>query len=60
MEGGKRRAVMLNLFQHRQIEVNKPKSSGRKRDFRALATLKQVQGDGKACRHSELVSESPD
>ena len=36
---------MLNLFQHRQIEVNKPKSRRRKRDFRALATLKQVQGD---------------
>ncbi len=51
---------MLNLFQHRQIEVDKPKSRRRKRDFRALATLKQVQGDGKACRHSELVSESPD
>ena len=38
---------MLNLFQHRQIEVNKPKSCRRKRDFHALATLNQVQGDEK-------------
>ena len=51
---------MLNLFQHRQIEVNKPKSCRRMRDFHVLATLKQVQGDKMACRHSELVSESPD
>ena len=47
MEGGKKRAVMLNLFQHRQIEVNKPKSCRRKRDFQAPATLKQAQGDKK-------------
>jgi len=38
---------MLNLFQHRQIEVNKPKSCRRKRDFHAPATLKRVQGDKK-------------
>ncbi len=39
------RAVIPNLFRNRQIEVDKPKSCRRKRDFQAHAPLNQVQGD---------------
>ena len=37
--------VMLNLFQHRQIEVDMFQSRRRKREFHVFATLKRVQGD---------------
>ena len=42
------RIVIPNSFRNRKVEVDKLKSSRRKRDFRVLATLKQVQGDESA------------
>ena len=41
----KKYAVIPNLIRNRKIEVDKPESCRRKRDFHTLATLKRVQGD---------------
>ena len=45
VQGDENRAVIPNSFRNRKIEVDKPESCRRKRDFHTLATLNQVQGD---------------
>ena len=45
VQGDENRAVIPNSFRNRKIEVDKPESCRRKRDFHTLATLKRVQGD---------------
>ena len=47
VQGDTEQTVMLNLFQHRKIEVNNPNLTAGNLIFKPPATLKQVQGDEK-------------